>query len=133
MRQVHVVAGFKAWIDEPVVNPDEFAKAPRQLFVALEVRALAPQGPTGLQRREQVLLVKVFEDAGNAGVQVVVEQDRAGVEVFHPDAAVGTHHRLQRNSFAAWHRNHRGFGQLRADRANANMQAGHMKNAPQLH
>jgi hypothetical protein len=38
-----------------------------------------------VQRRQDELLVEVLQDVRDAGRQIVVEQDRAGVEILEPE------------------------------------------------
>ena len=54
--------------------------------------AFAPHRPARVQRRQQVLLVQVFQNAGDTRRQVVVQQDGAGVKVLDADAPFVTQH-----------------------------------------
>ena len=75
------------------------AKALGDFFQAFEVVAASAQGPTGMEGRQQVLQMQVFQNAGNPGAQIVVEQDGARVEVLDHHAPLHPHHRLQREGF----------------------------------
>ena len=95
--------------------------------------ALAAHRPARMQRRQQVLLVQVFQDAGRAGRQVVVEQDGAGVEVLQPDAPARAHHGLQGDGVATRQLDHRVLLHFGTDGAHAHIQPGHVEDALQLH
>ena len=64
--QIDIAAAFVQRVDQPGVDAGEFAKALGDFFVAGEMRAFAPHRPTGVQRGQQVLLVQVFQNTGNA-------------------------------------------------------------------
>jgi hypothetical protein len=102
-RGVDLAAGGEQRVDQPGVDAQQLAEALAHFLVALEVPALAPHRPAGLQRRQQVLLVQVFQDARRAGGQVVVEQDGAGVEVLQAQPALAQR-RLQRQLLAVGQR-----------------------------
>ena len=115
-----------------MVNADELAKALAQLVVALDVGAQAPQAAAGMQRRQQVLLVQVFQNTGHAAGKLVVEQDGAGVEVFHHQTGAHALRRLQRDAVAARQLQRGVLADVRADGAHAHVQTGHVEDAPQL-
>ena len=94
--------------------------------------ALAAGRPACVQGRQQVLLIQVFQYAGHAGAQVVVEQNGAGVKVFEAQAALAAHHGLQRHGIAAGQVKYRGFLNFGVDGANAHVQTGHIENTAQL-
>jgi hypothetical protein len=91
---------FEHRVDQPGVDAQQLAEALGHFFVALEMLALAAHAPARMQRRQQVLLVQVFQNAGRAGGQVVVEQDGAGVEILQAQAALAAHDGLQRDLLA---------------------------------
>ena len=131
--QIERAADFKVRVDQPGVHADQLGKALGRVVVAVEVPALAAHRPARVQRRQQVLRLQVFQNAGDAAGQVGVEQNRAGVEVLHANAPALALHRLKHHALTAGHRQGQGFFQVRADRAKAHIQAGHLKDAPQLH
>ncbi len=111
-------------IDEPGVHAQQLGELLGHLLVALEVVALAPHRPAGMQRRQQVLLVQVVEHPGQPGRQVVVEQDGAGVEVLQAQAPAIAQQRLHREVAAVRQRDARGLGDGVVERAQAHVQAG---------
>ena len=131
--QVQFATEFKVRVDEPGIDADQFGKALGRVLVAVEVPALAAHRPARVQRRQQVLRLQVFQNAGDAAGQVGVEQNRAGVEVLHANAPALAQHRLQHHALAAGYCQRKGFFHIRADRAKAHVQAGHLEDAPQLH
>ena len=93
--------------------------------------ALAPRRPGRVQGRQQVLFMNLLQDAGHTGAQVGVEQDRAGVKVFHTQPPFAADHRLQRDRVAVGQLDRGGFCDARVDGANAHIEPGHVKNLPQ--
>ena len=95
--------------------------------------ALAAHAPARVQRRQHVLLVQVLQNARRAGRQVVVEQDGAGVEILQHQPPAHALHRFERDALAVGQGNRGAFLQVRIDRADAHVQAGHVEDALQLH
>ena len=77
--------------------------------------------------------MQVFQDAGDARAQIVVEQNRARVKVFQPQAAFAADHRLQDHRLAVGQADGGVLGDLWVDRSDAHIQSSHLKNALQLH
>ena len=131
--KVHVAAAVKHRVNQPRVDAQQLAKALGDFFIALKMLALAPHMPARVQGRQQVLLVQVFQNAGDARRQVVVEQNRAGVKVLEAQARFAADHRLQRYAFAIGQLNDGGFFDFGVDRANPHVQPRHVEDAAQLH
>ena len=132
LGQVNVFALGKHRVDQPRVNPQQLAKALGNLFIGLEMVRLAAHRPAGVQRRQQVLLVQVFQHAGRAGRQVVVEQNSAGIEVFQPQPAVGANQGLQHQALAVGQLHRGRLRDVRVERAKPHIQAGLVKNLLEL-
>ena len=94
--------------------------------------ALAPRAPARVQGRQQVLLVNFFQNAGHAGGQIGVEQNRAGVKILHAQAPLAAKDRFERHSLAVLKLKGRRLLDGGIDGTHAHIQAGHVKNAPQL-
>ncbi len=125
LAQVDGAAVHEHRVDEPGVDADQLAEALAHVFVALVVTALAPHRHARLQRWQQVLLVQVFQDAGCASGQVVVEQDGAGIEVLQAQAVALALHRLERERVAIGQGQGRAALERRVDRAQPHVQPGH--------
>ena len=130
--EIHLAALAEHGVDQPRVDAQQLAKALGHLFITGKVLAFAPHAPTRVQRGQQKLLVQVFQDAGDARAQVVVEQDGAGVKVFQPQAGFVADHRLQGHHIAVGQLDGGVLFDLRVDRANAHIQARHVEDARQL-
>ena len=87
MVEVDFAAARMEGVDHPRVDVDQLAEFFRHFIVGGQVIALAADGPAGVHGRQQRLLVDVFQDRGNAGRQVVVQQNRARIEIFQAQAA----------------------------------------------
>ena len=124
---VDLAAAGEHGVDQPRVDTEQLAKALAHFFVAAEVAALAPHAPAGLQRRQQVLLVQLFQNARRAGRQIVVEQDGAGVEVLQAEPVAHALGRLQRHLFAVGQRDGLAALDGRVDRAKAHVEPRHAK------
>ena len=131
--QVDRAAALKHGVYQPGVSAEQFAQALGHLFIALEMRALAPGRPGRMQGRQQVLLVQVLKNARHAGVEIGVEQNRAGIKVFHANAPFATNHGLQCHAVAIGQGHGDGFFDGRVNGADAHIEPGHVKNALQLH
>ena len=94
VAEVDLAAAREHRVDQPGVHAQQLGELLRHLFIGLEVVGLAPHGPAGVQRRQQVLLVQVLQHLGDAGRQIVVEQDGARIEVLQPQAAARAQQRL---------------------------------------
>ena len=57
----------KQGMNQPVVNAQHLAKALGHLFIALKVTRFAAHAPAGVQRRQQVLLVQLFQNTRHPG------------------------------------------------------------------
>ena len=93
LTEAEVFAAVVQRMNQPGIYTQQFAQALGHFFIAAKVGALAPCGPTGVQRWQQVLLMNVFQNAGHTGTQVVIEQNGARVKVFQTQAT------LRRNGF----------------------------------
>ena len=125
LADVDLAAAGEQRVDEPRVDAEQLAEALAHFFIALEVAALAPHAPAGLQRRQQVLLVQVFQNARRAGREVVVQQDGAGVEVLEPQPVARALRRLQRQRLAVGQRDGAAALDGRVDGAEAHVQPRH--------
>ena len=66
LGKVDLAALAEHGVDQPGVNAQQLAKALGHFFVISEMLAFAPHTPTGVQWRQQVLLVQVLQYAGDA-------------------------------------------------------------------
>ena len=82
-------------VNQPGVNAQHLAEALGDIVVVLAMQALAAYRPARVQRRQQVLLVQVFQNTRGTCRQIVVEQNCARVKPFETNAALGTNDRLQ--------------------------------------
>ena len=80
--KIDFTAVGKHRVNQPVVNAHQLGKALGDFFVGFVVVGFVAYRAAGVQRWQQVLLVQVFKNAGDAGRQIVVQQNRAGVKIF---------------------------------------------------
>ena len=119
-------------VDEPRVHVEQLAKALGHFFVGLEMVALAPRRPSRVQWRQEVLLVQVFQNTGHPSAQIVVEQNRARVEVLEHQAVLGAHQRLQGDGLTAGQVDGGGLLDVVGQRAQAHVQTGLVEDALEL-
>ena len=132
LSEIYLAALPEHGVDQPRVDTQQLAKTLADLFVAVKVMALAAHTPAGMQRGQDMLFVQVFQDAGQTGTQVVVEQNGAGVKVLESQAALAANDRLERHAVAVRQVDGRRLLDLRIDRPHPHVQACHLKNALQL-
>ena len=65
LGKIHLAALREHGVDQPRVYAEQLAKALGHFFVVGEMLAFASHTPTRMQWRQQVLLVQVFQDAGD--------------------------------------------------------------------
>jgi hypothetical protein len=130
---LRILASSVEGIDHPRVDVDQLAELLGHLVVGGQVVALAADRPAGVHRRQQRLLVDVFQDGRHAGRQIVVEQDGAGIEILQPDAAPvgGAHQRLDHQHVAVGQSQRRRLGDFRGQRTEPHVQAGLAENLHQ--
>ncbi len=122
--EVHLAAARVHRIDEPRVHAEQLGELLRHLFVGGEVVRLPADRPAGVQRRQQVLLVQALEDLRDPAREVVVEQDRAGVEVLQAEAVPRPHQRLDGEGAAIGKRHVGRRGDRFIERAEADVEPG---------
>ena len=119
-------------LQKPGVQAQQLAEALADLVVGLEVPALAAHMPASMQRRQQQLPLQVFEDARDAGAEVIVDQDGAGIEVPQPDPVAAPEQRLQSECAPIRQRQRRGLGDVRVKGAYPYLQTSVAQDALQL-
>ena len=129
--EIHFAATREQRVNEPRVHAEQLGEFLRDLFIGLEVIRLAPHRPAGVQRRQQVLLVDVLQYLRDAGRQVVVEQDRAGVEVLQPEPPAVAHQGLERQCIAVGQVDLRRRFDAVVERAQAHVEPGLMEDLHQ--
>ena len=60
----------------PRIDLDHLRELLRDVVIAGEMRRFTANGPARMQRRQQILLVQIFQHGRNAARQVIVQQDR---------------------------------------------------------
>ena len=76
--------------------------------------------------------MQIFQNTGHSSAQIVVQQDGARVEVFHPQTPTGAHDRLKGNTLTARQLQGCAFLNIGVNGANTHIEPSHMKNATQL-
>ena len=96
--KVNFTAFFIKRVNQPRVYTHQFGKTFDDFFVVFEIRAFKALAAGGVQGRQQVLLLDVFQNTRHPGQQLVIEQNGARVKVFEPQTAAATvffaHYRL---------------------------------------
>ncbi len=82
--EVDAAADREGRVDAPRVDADGLGEIVGHLVVGGEMVGLAAHRPAGVHRRQHALVLQALQDGRNAGRQVVVEQDGAGVEAVQP-------------------------------------------------
>jgi hypothetical protein len=132
LQQIHALALVKHWVDQPRVNAQQLAQPLGNLFVTLEMLALAACGPARMQWRELVLLVDLLQNARNARTEIVVQQNGARVKIFQTQTALGPDDGLQGHFFTGRQLDGGGFFDRRIDGSHAHVQPSHVENSPKL-
>ena len=119
VAEVDLAAAGEHRIDQPRIHAQQLGELLRHLFIGREMVGLAANGPAGMQRRQEVLLVQAFENLRDAGRQVVVEEDRAGVEILQAEPVPGAQQRLDGEGAAIRQRDIGGHGDRLVEGAQA--------------
>jgi hypothetical protein len=122
--EVDLSAACEVRVDQPGVDLDQRREFAYDFVIPAAVIRLAADRPARVQRREQHLLVKALQDRRNTRREVVVQQDRAGIEVAGLEPCSVAAHRLEQDARAA-----RGFelgrrADLGIERADAHLEPG---------
>ena len=111
-------------IDHPRIDLDHLRELLRDVVITGEVRRFAANGPAGMQRRQQILLVQIFQHGRNAARQVVVQQDRARVEILQAEAPLRALERFEHELLAVGQRDRDRPDDAFVERAETHVQAG---------
>nr|GEU28634.1 hypothetical protein [Tanacetum cinerariifolium] len=124
--EVHRVALGVQRVEHPRIDADQLAEFLGHFVIRVQVVALAAQRPARVQRRQQALLVYVLQDLGDAGRQVVIEQNRARIEILQSHAAaVGrAHQRFDHQQITVGQRQRRRLRDLGRQRTEPHVQPG---------
>ncbi len=129
--EVDLAALGEVGVEHPRIDADELGEFFRHIVIRVEVLGLAPHGPAGMQRWQQVLLMQTLQDGRDAARQIVVEQDGAGVEVFQPEAQFVADQRLHHQLAARRQLEVHGFGDRLVERPETHIQPGLAEDAHQ--
>ena len=85
LMEIDTATDRKCRVDAPRVDADRLGEIIGHFVISGEMVGLAAHRPAGMDRRQHDLFVQALQDGRNAGRQIVVEQDGAGIETLQPE------------------------------------------------